>query len=288
MKPPEWLCVDRDFGRYLSSTGRSPQTCRTYLTNLEMFRRFCARYEVTPIEADRRMLRAYLSERLDTVSSNRAHNDLVAIRHFYAFAIEDGMREDDPSIGAKVKRAATLPTKPLDVTEIDRLIAGCEDERERMIILVLAATGMRISELASLTADCIDWANGEIRIKGKGDKERRLAPRRDVLDRLHAFCGMFPEGPVWRNKYTSGQLTANSLRKVIYAIAARAGIDDVHPHRLRASFGTQYVEQFSDIQALQGVMGHSSIQTTARYTEWTKEKRGLRQMRELDFGIRSA
>lgn len=286
MKPPEWVHAEQDFGHYLSATGKAPRTVQTYLSNLEMFWRFCCRYEISPLEADQRMVRTWITERLEQVSSNRVHNDLAALKHFYKWTACDHLRDDNPTTGARVKRAKLLPTKPLTGPEIAELVKAARDERERLVVLVLANTGLRISEMASLCAEQIDWQCGEIRIVGKGEKERRLAPPREIIDRLHAYCGMFPAGPIWLNKYTSQQLTANSLRRLIYEIAARAGIPDVHPHRLRSSFATQYIEQFADVQALQGVMGHESIETTSRYSEWTREKRGLRQMRSLDFGVR--
>ena len=151
---------------------------------------------------------------------------------------------------------------------------------------MLAATGLRISELAALDAKDIDWKHGTIQVHGKGDKERRIAPNPEVMGRLHSFMGMFPEGPVWLSRHASNPLSAHSIRKVIYGIAARAKLENIHPHRFRSMFGTNFIEQMGDLQALQGAMGHASPLTTARYTQWTKERRQLEQMRSLDLGDR--
>ena len=279
-----WGQTSRAFREYLITTGRSEGTAKTYCSNLSLFWTWCTHHECLPADVDREAVRSWLSERMNSVSSARAHNDLAALRLFYAWMKDIRHRDDDPTDNVRVKRRKSLPTEPLHADEMESLLAASRDERDRLIILMLAHTGMRISELASLRAEDIDWQRGTIRIFGKGDKERRLAPDPEVLNRLHAFCGMFPSGSIWKAKRSHQALSAHQIRKVLYDLAERAKLEDVHPHRFRALFATQYVEQFADIQALQGVLGHESIETTARYSEYTRERRGLEQMRSLKFG----
>lgn len=280
----EWADTSGQFSRYLLTSGKSPGTVRTYLTNLSVFWRDCARYECVPHQADRYIVRTWISDRLAVVSTARAHNDLAALRLFYKWLRETRYRDDDPTENIRVKRAKSLPTKPLQGQEVTSMVEVCTDERDRLLLLVLCHTGIRISELASLQAESIDWQRGVIKIRGKGNKERLIAPSPDVLGRLHSYCGMFPTGPLWLSKRRQQPLSAQQIRKIIYGIAERAKIDGVHPHRFRSTFATEYIEQFGDIQALQGVMGHDSIETTSRYSEWTRERRGLEQMKKLRFG----
>lgn len=279
-----WGQTQRDFRDFLVTTGRSEGTARTYCSNLSLFWTWCTRHECLPQEVDREAIRSWLAERRKSVSAARAHNDLAALKLFYAYLRDIRLRDDDPTENVRVKRDKRLPTEPLALSELDSLLAACKDERDRMIILMLAHSGMRISELASLRAEDIDWQKGEIRIVGKGGKERRLAPNMEVINRLRAFLGMFPSGSIWRSKRAGQALSAHQIRKILYDIAERARVEDVHPHRFRSFFATEYVEQFGDIQALQGVMGHESIETTARYSQYTRERRGLEQMRKLRFG----
>ena len=277
----DWQRTSATFRQYLITTGRSEGTASTYVSNLSLFARWCYKYECRPEVVDRAAVRSWLTERMAAVSSARAHTDLAALRCFYAWTIEDGLRDDDPTAGVRVKRTKALPTEPLREDDLDTLLASCTVERDRMILLMLAATGMRISELASLRAEDIDWRKGQIKVTGKGDKERLVAPNPDVLNRLHAFMGMFPAGPVWLSQRSHKPLSAHQIRKIVYDIAERAKLQGIHPHRLRSYFATQYIEQFADIQALQGVMGHESIETTARYSETTRQRRGLDQMRRM-------
>lgn len=279
-----WGETARDFKDYLVTTGRSEGTARTYCSNLSLFWRWCMARECLPHDVDREAIRSWMSERTRIVSGQRAHNDLAALKLFYAYLRDLRYRDDDPTENVRVKRGKRLPTEPLATRDLDALLAACKDERDRLIILMLAHTGMRISELASLRAEDIDWLRGYVRIIGKGGKERRLAPNIEILNRLHAFCGMFASGSLWKSKRAGTTLSAHQLRKIIYDLAQKARVEDVHPHRFRSFFATEYVEQFGDIQALQGVMGHESIETTARYSEYTRERRGHEQMRKMRFG----
>jgi len=276
-----WGSTAREYRDYLITTGRSEGTAKTYVSNLSLFWQWCTRRECLPQDVDQPTIRAWMADRMAQVSAARAHNDLASLRCFFALVRELRLRDDDPTQNIRVKRPKQLPTEPLSRQELESLLSACKIERDRLIVLMLAHTGMRISELASLRAEDIDWQKGIIRIIGKGDKERRLSPDPDVLGRLHAFCGMFPSGSVWKSQRAHQALSAHQIRKILYEVAERARLDHVHPHRLRALFATEYVEQFADIQALQGVMGHESIETTSRYSEYTRERRGLDQMRRL-------
>lgn len=275
-----WQRTQTQFERYLRSSGRSANTAKTYSSNLLQFWRYCAHYECTPFEADRDMLRTYIADRLVNVSSQRAHNDLAALRLFYAWLLEAEYREDDPSARLKVKRTKALPTEPIDRGELVALLSACSNDRDRMMILVMASTGIRISELSALTAEDIDWSRGTLKIHGKGDKERLVTPPPEVLGQLHAFLGMFPEGPLWISSH-GNVLAPQPIRNLLQRIGEKAKVEHVHPHRLRALFATEFIEQFKDIQALQSMMGHESIETTARYSEWTRDRRGQEMMRKL-------
>lgn len=277
-----WSDTASGFRSYLLSTGHAESTTFHYCHALSKFWRWCARYESSPCDVDRETVRAWISERLLQVSNTRVHNDLAALRCFYAWLREERYRDDDPTENVRIKRTRSLPTEPLSPAEFDQLVAACNDERDRLMLLVLGAAGLRISELANMEAEHINWGRGSIKVQGKGDKERYVYPNAEVMGRLHAFCGMFPTGPIWLAKRTKKPLSAQQMRKIIYDIAERARLKGVHPHRLRSYFATEYIEEFKDIQALQGVMGHSSPETTARYSQSTRERRGMEQTRRFN------
>lgn len=281
MEHASWEQIAKPLQQYLRSCGLSEETVRTYHGNIATFWRWCARHESDARFVDRPAVRAWVSERLEAVSTSRAHNDVSAIRYLFKWAREDRLRDDDPTDGINVKRKKALPTEPLTWEELDILMSVCAEERDRLLLLVFAYTGMRVGEMANMEAEHIDWRRGTIRVLGKGNKERLIAPNPDILKRLHAYLGMFPSGPVWLSKQRANPLSAHSIRKVLYGIASQAKVQGVHPHRLRAFFATEYIGQFADIQALQGMMGHESIETTARYSYFTRERRGQEQMKRF-------
>jgi site-specific recombinase XerD len=283
MEQPSWETCTRDFRNYLRSTGRSDETARTYLSNVSLFWRWCAQRETDPRTVNKQVVRTYIAERLDKVSSQRAHNDIAGLRIFFAMCREDGIRDDNPTDGVSVPRSKTLPTEPITWEEHDRLLAACTNERDRLLVLFFDYSGMRVSEMAYMQAEHIDWRRGSIKVHGKGDKERLITPNPDILRRLHAFLGMFPSGPIWLSRFDR-QLSAHQIRKILYTIAARARVENFHPHRARAFYATQSIKQFGDIQALQRMMGHASIETTARYTYFTRDERGQDQMRKFGAG----
>lgn len=280
----DWASTAKDFGRYLITSGRAQGTAFSYVQNLSKFWRWCAKHEIHPSECDTTAIRSWTGERLaQGVSADRVYNDVSALKWYYKWLIDLRARDDNPAERVTVKRPKQLPTEPLSNDEMIALLNATRDERDRLLILAMAYTGLRISELASLKYEDIDFQQGLIKVLGKGDKERLVAPKTELIGRLRAFGGMFATGPIWVSKRVHRPLSPHQIRKILYEIAERAKVQGVHPHRFRSMFATKYVEVFKDIDSLQDMMGHESITTTARYTQFTRQQRGLDQMRRLQF-----
>lgn len=282
-----WTTASAGFSRHLLTTGKSPETVRTYLSALSLFHRWCEAVEECPSTADKNMVRAWLMHRATTVSSTRVHSNLVGLRLYYDHLIEDGAREDNPTKGIKWKRTETLATIPLDMPDVKALFRACNTERDRLIILLLVYSGVRITEFASMTAEDIDWRKGTITIKhGKGDVARQVAPSPEIMGRLHAHLGLMPEGAIWRSARHNTPMKAHQIRKRIYVVAKNAGLEGVHPHRFRATFACEFLEQFDgDIHALKGAMGHKAISTTSAYAKSAELRRGLAKMSKLSLAV---
>lgn len=284
---PRWVQTERHFRNFLLTSNRSEETARSYIASLSLFWRWCAPYEATPYEADRQLIRSWCAARKDRgISSQRRHCEVAALRSFYTWLREIRDRDDDPMAGISVKRGKVLPTKPFTLEEIDAMLKACENERDRLWFLVLACTGIRISELARLTSDSLNYRDNTVIVVGKGSKQREIAIPSQVLGRIRAHLGMFYTGPLWISHFQKQALSGQQIRKLLYGIAASVGVKGAHPHRFRATFATEYLGQHADIHALQGVMGHESIETTAKYAEYTKLQRGMEQTRRLNLSAR--
>lgn len=276
-----WAMTAEGYSRHVLTTGKSPGTVRTYTSDVHLFWNWCADREMVVFEAPRSMVQEWLGVRLREVSSSRAHGSLCALRRLFEWGVIEGWTFEDPTIGLKVKRGKSLPTEPMEKTELDLLLDAACLERDKLMLLTLVHTGLRISELAGMDAEDVNWQTGVTRIRGKGDKERWIVLNPDLLGRLKAFYGLFPSGPMWLSQQNKTPLAAHQIRKLIYGIARQAEVTHVHPHRFRATFATEFIDRFKDIQALQGLLGHESIETTARYSEFTRQKRGLDMMRQF-------
>lgn len=276
--PDSWDTVATDFRFFLISRGKAPETVRTYSSASRMFWRWCAQRETDSRDVDRYAFRQWLAERLESVSSRRAHNDLAALRLFYAMCIEDGRRDDDPTAGATVKRTQSQPTKPVTGEQLQAVLDACKSSRDRTLIMMFAYTGLRIAEMEALNCEDIDWQQCIIHVRhGKGDKARRVAVNPEILGWLRSYLGMFATGPVWRSesRVTQGdRLAHSSIRHIICEAGERAGIPGLHPHQLRATYGVGLLKQGAALDAVQDQMGHSSVATTSIYTYWTREQRG--------------
>jgi integrase/recombinase XerD len=203
----------------------------------------------------------------------------AALRRFFAFLADEGLRADDPG-GALPRPGASrgLPTV-LDHADIDRLFATIaeriarvpadpNDLRMAALVELLYGSGLRATELVSLSRRAIAPDRPYLILRGKGDKER-LVP---LSDRARAAVAVWrlhvPEDSVWLFPSGKGHLSRIRLYQILKALAAEAGIppDRVSPHVLRHAFATHLLAGGADLRALQAMLGHADIATTEIYT----------------------
>lgn len=234
---------------------------------------------------DRRDLRAYLAHLMERAQSPRSiARRLATLRSFYRFLVRRGRISRSPMDGiANPRRGRSLPA-PLDLPStielLDAPVRGSDDPRsprDRALLELLYAAGLRISEAVALTLDRLDLEGRSVRVIGKGKKTRvvpiheraaaalrawlevrgELASRRDDPDEEHVFLAD-----------RGGPLSARSARRIVARVAERAGLGrHVHPHQLRHSFATHLLERGLDLRHIQELLGHTSVSTTQIYTQ---------------------
>jgi len=285
----------------------SPHTVRAYEGDLSQFIAHAAagagvkRSELTPAQLDRSAIRRFLGE-LHELGQTRASaaRKLAAVRTFLRYLRREGTIEDDPgALIATPKRDIRMPAH-LSEQEIVALIAAAPDttplgRRDRAILELFYASGLRLSELVGLDLDDVNLSGRMSRVRGKGGKER-LVPfntsaakairaylnDREMLVRSVRSRADRPRGPAkaghyvpresrQRNplfvNYRGGRLTVRSVdrlvRRYVAATSARMGIS---PHALRHSFATHLLQRGADLRAIQELLGHAQLSTTQRYT----------------------
>jgi integrase/recombinase XerD len=210
---------------------------------------------------------------------------VAAIRSFYGFALREGIaRRDVASLLDSPRPGSYLPDV-LTEEQVDRILATPSPQdpvgvRDAAILELLYACGLRASELTGLDTDRLDLANLQVRVIGKGNRERRVPMGEPARERLHKYLS----GP--RATWTAGRptpalfvsqrgtrLTREAVWRLVRRWTRAAGVDGhVTPHTFRHSFATHLLEGGADLRVVQTLLGHASISTTQLYTHLTGER----------------
>lgn len=277
-----WTATAKGFERHLLTTGKTAGTVRTYTSDLRLFWGWCGERELDAFECPAGALKEWFAARVQEVSSSRAIGTLAALRCFYAWGMGEGLVTADPTKGLRVKRREHVPTRPMERDGFASLLKVCNCDRDRAMLMLMAHTGLRITELATLTPESFDWARKLIKINGKGGKQAYVAAPDDVLGMCRGLMGFFPvagEG-IWRSEQKGRPMAAHQLRKIIYRLAEKAGIE-AHPHRMRSMFAVEHYKVYHDIERLRRAMRHADITTTQRYITHLEDEPVFEQVRGL-------
>lgn len=198
---------------------------------------------------------------------------LSAVRSFYGYLRREAAVTGNPAEGVRAPRAEKRLPSTLDVDQMARLLAFRADDRvsarDKAIMELLYSSGLRLAELAGLSREDIDLADGTVRVLGKGAKTRIVPVGRAARTALAAWLGEHPGGGE-RALFLSRdgrRLSPRAIQQRVALWARRQGISvRVHPHLFRHSFATHLLESSADLRAVQELLGHANIGTTQIYT----------------------
>ncbi|MBP7149779.1 MAG: tyrosine recombinase [Acidobacteria bacterium] len=264
--------------------GLSPRTVDAYRRDLESLASFAARAPAGRAAAERledvgeAEIQGWMRrERARGMSPATRARRLAAIRAFLRFLREDGRREDDPARRLDAPRRRRPLPRVLLEGEVEALLAAPDDSprglRDRAMLEVLYASGLRVSELCALRTPQVDLRRGLVRVVGKGDRERIVPfgdPARAALERFIAEGrpALRPKGDVLFPGRAGAPMTRQNFWAQLRRLALAAGIapDRISPHVVRHSFATHLVEHGADLRTVQLLLGHRDISTTEIYT----------------------
>ncbi len=276
------------FIQYLAvERGLAKNTLDSYSRDLKQFHGYLSERSITAAEAvTRNTLVEYMaSMQKEGKASSTVCRNLAAIKSFFRFLIQEEYLDKDPTVDfASPKTEKRLP-KVLTPAEVERLLEQPKQtmpagKRDKAMLEVLYATGIRVSELVSLNLNDLYLENGFIRCFGKGSKERivpvgSIAIRctEDYLNKgRNALLKSKRNQAVFVN-WHGNRLTRQGFWKIIKKYAAEAGIvKDIMPHTLRHSFATHLLENGADLRSVQEMLGHADISTTQIYTHVTRNR----------------
>ncbi len=281
--------VDR-FVVYLATVRNlSDNTVRAYEIDLDAYCAWVERQGVRPLQVTHRQLRSYLAElsraRYSTKTINR---HLSAIRALYRWLVHEGLTDQDVAAAlSSPKLAQTLP-KTMTDEEANRLLETCDSStseglRDRAFLELLYASGARISELSRLDLADVDLASAQVRLFGKGSKERivplydaSLSWLRTYLAHARAQLAAKAKGEKTDALFVStrgNRMSANALRTCFERHVTQAGLDaSLTPHAMRHTYATELLAGGADLRSVQELLGHASLATTQIYTHLSADR----------------
>lgn len=286
---PELPAIDELYLDYLASycdmlvveRNSSQHTVRNYRLDLLDFGRWAARASVNPLCATRRDMRSYLGD-LDYAQYSRrtVNRRLSSIRSFFRWLAAEGLVESNPAdvvSGPKLARSLPRTIPPADMARLLSVWRGSDkpsDMRNRAILEFLYACGARISETSGLLVGNVDFDTAQVRVFGKGSKERivplhelAIASMRDYLFNARPALLAGKGSPYFFVSTRGNQMSPDALRKMFKQSLLAAGLDQtLSPHDMRHTFATDLVEGGADLRSVQEMLGHSSLSTTQIYT----------------------
>jgi integrase/recombinase XerC len=305
MRSNGWQRAIGDFDRHLrAERGCGPNTRRAYVSDISALADF-VRLEAPDlapeqVHADR--VREWLASLHGDCSAATLGRRLAGARSFFRYLQREGRIELDPTAGLPAPKQPRRTPRPLSVDDCFTIAessarpdAGREETprrrlarlRDHAMVELLYGTGIRVGELVGLDVRDVDLHRGDVRVLGKGDKERVVPLPAEARSALGAWLdershpGVMAE-PLFvalrpRNEAAPRRLGARDVRRVLDKRAREGGLHDrVHPHRLRHSYATHLLDMGADLREIQELLGHASLSTTQKYTAVSVEH--LRQV----------
>ncbi len=274
-------------GRFLNylavEKGLAKNTLDSYERDLQKYVLFMQAKEPDEItSSDVISFMAHLSsEGLSAPSSARS---LAAIRGFHKYLVTDGLAHADPTVNIETPKGWKRLPKTLSSAEVDALLAQPDRAapigiRDKAMLELLYATGLRVSELVGLGISDINLERGFLIVMGKGSKERAVPMGEAAVAAVEEYLAARPlllNGRDARELFISSKrrgITRQMFWQRIKFYAAKAGIKTgISPHTLRHSFATHLLDNGADLRAVQAMLGHSDISTTQIYTHVSRER----------------
>ena len=265
--------------------GLSPNTLAAYRRDMQGFSQWLQAQSLTLEHAGENDVQAYFADRFDQTRASTANRRLTVLRRFYQWALREKHVSTDPTLKLLTAKQAPRLPQTLSEAQVEALLAAPNTEtplglRDRAMLELLYASGLRVSELVGLPMLSLNLREGVLRITGKGNKERLVPFGEEAADSLQNYLSQ--SRPVLLGKQNSSAVfvtqQGTAMSRVMFwkLIKKYALLADVHvplsPHTLRHAFATHLLNHGADLRAVQMLLGHSDISTTTIYTHVARER----------------
>lgn len=276
--------IDQFLDNLWMEQGVSDNTLNAYRSDLTGFARWLQQHNTDLLSAEDADLRTYLAT-ADQCAVRTLARRLSSLRRLYRYLVREGVISHDPSARVESPRLGRPLPKSLTESDVEALLAAPDETavlglRDRAMLEVLYATGLRVSELVVLSLTQINLRQGVVRVMGKGNKER-LVPlgeeavywvQRYLKEGRPEIAGTRAIDALFPTKRGSA-MTRQAFWYLIKRYARKAGINKtLSPHVLRHAFATHLLNHGADLRVVQMLLGHSDISTTQIYTHIARER----------------
>lgn len=278
--------VDRFLDAVWMEQGLSPNTLSAYRADLVGLERWLQGHGTTTEAATRSDLLTFMAHRVEAGSRPRSSaRQLSSFRRFYRYLLRENVIKEDPTAQIAMPKIGRSLPKSLTEAEVDALLESPAlrdplGNRDRAMLEVLYATGLRVTELVNLKLSQVNLNQGVVRILGKGGRERLIPLGEESVRWLVQFAqGSRMEILLERqSEYLfptrrGEHMTRQAFWHIIKRYALKAGIDkELSPHTLRHAFATHLLNHGADLRVVQMLLGHSDLSTTQIYTHVARER----------------
>jgi integrase/recombinase XerD len=278
--------IDRFTDALWMERGLGRHTLAAYRNDLSGLARWLLPRGGTLLGAQRADLLDYLSTRvIDGAKPRTTARLLSSLRRFYRYQVREGRLQDDPSVRIDSPRIGRPLPDTLSEQDVELLLQTPDSGdalglRDRAMLELLYACGLRVSELVGLRAEQVNLTQGVVRLRGKGNKERLVPLGEEAMDWLQRYLDEArPElcaGQVVPELFVSRQargMTRQTFWHRLRRYAQQAGIrKHLSPHTLRHAFATHLLNHGADLRVVQMLLGHSDLSTTQIYTHVARER----------------
>jgi len=266
--------------------GLSANTLAAYRADLTALSRWLAERSVPMARTSRSDLQDFIAWRVRAGARPRSTaRQLSSFRRFFRYLVREAVIREDPTAQIAMPKIGRSLPKSLTEEEVEALLGAPQvndplGNRDRAMLEVLYATGLRVSELVNLRHAQVNLNQGVIRILGKGNRERLIPLGEEAVKWLSEF-GRGPRGEILLERQTEylfptrrgDRMTRQAFWHIIKRYARKAGVSkDLSPHTLRHAFATHLLNHGADLRVVQMLLGHSDLSTTQIYTHVARER----------------
>jgi integrase/recombinase XerD len=278
--------IDRFLDAIWMERGLSENTLGAYRADLVALNQRLESKSVELMKASRADIMDYIAWRVEGGAKPRSTaRQLSSFRRFYRYLLREGMISEDPTVNIAMPKIGRSLPQSLTEQDVEALLSAPKvaeplGHRDRTMLEVLYATGVRVSELINLKMSQINLNQGVLRIVGKGDRERLIPLGDEAQDWLREFIDG-PRGEILLERQTEylfptrrgDRMTRQAFWHIIKRYAEKAGIRrKLSPHSLRHAFATHLLNRGADLRVVQLLLGHSDLSTTQIYTHVARER----------------